>query len=1036
MIIGVFSLDHVIIWCFLSGSCDPLYRQQSPTPISSSSQTPSTAAAPPPRPPKKAELAGNPLNPPPQSGRDQISPSPPPDQRPETTPPPSLNPLNQFGDRRGLISANPDPPSGPTTPPPVPPGQSLEEQLQELQKQQHMQLQSLKQSVLDSEDVSSPQQQPVDGGVSANPMQPLLSHFQPAQGDPSPHSATPPVGQPSATLSLGFLPADGAGDQAAGGGGGGGDGSIVGGTHSETNQALLDLQLLLQPSSELDTPLQPGSESKEGAGFTMSLQPSVLDHRSEPVMGIRPLKPVHLQSQSVLPLDANPLVGSGDADLPPPMEPTPPSQLSPQQLSSLEGGIGGAPPHHLSENQPPTSISALPQGEDFAQTPRRSSVVLSGTFSAPQFSALMSGELFPEGGRDPAVNFPPPVSSSPAGGFNDNTMTITSISRPIPTPVLSPPMSPNQNQTLDSLEPEQDVESSVGTVLALPPGGVSDGVNSLYSRQNLQVASEVDEGLGSEQVDPLPASEPENQNETVESLSLVSSQSDLHSTLDSRIGSSTSLTADQVQSSVPLDITSLALQNFAAISPAVVSASIPSTLEFSHGLDTDLHALPQLSETSFHSIPVIGSSSLHTPPSMSPLSLDMGSRLGQAASNPIDHLQSLMASNRTLQQSVEEKNREIEQHKASIADQRTQLDNYKQQLLVLQQQVSHVSLQQQKQEQEKATASGQQAVLMQLLQQQQGMFSQQQAQIEKLSKVGDSHRKEVMEMEVKYKQALAVEQEKNSTLAGKITQQNLEMQRLHQQLQAGSQQQQMAQVHLYQYQTQIQERDKQLLAFRNQHKEIIQNLEQKYQQKVSQLVQQIQELQGEVKKAKSHQRQGPPLQPTAAKTPPHPPRLPAQQFSQAPRPSQQQFVSSQTPSTPMNNPQARQILVPSTTAPSAVAAATAIPSHLAQSQIPPALQPQAFQSHGPRGIFGQSSPSNPTNPQQMQNPLSPRPPGPPGAMLPQVAPPQASGGVKRNLLNRQPDNQGRAQAVDVGPQHSNFYLDPPRSRQYLSLLVR
>ena len=69
-------------------------------------------------------------------------------------------------------------------------------------------------------------------------------------------------------------------------------------------------------------------------------------------------------------------------------------------------------------------------------------------------------------------------------------------------------------------------------------------------------------------------------------------------------------------------------------------------------------------------------------------------------------------------------------------------------------------------------------------------------------------------------------------------------------------------MHLYQYQTQIQERDKQLIAFRNQLKEIIQNVEQKYQQKVSQLILQMQELQGELKKAKAHRQSLPvPIQP-------------------------------------------------------------------------------------------------------------------------------------------------------------------------------
>ena len=327
-----------------------------------------------------------------------------------------------------------------------------------------------------------------------------------------------------------------------------------------------------------------------------------------------------------------------------------------------------------------------------------------------------------------------------------------------------------------------------------------------------------------------------------------------------------------------------------------VAATIPPTSAL--GLDT---TLPYLSDIPYRPIPGIGSMTLHTPQSFSSISLDVGASPLTRSSNPDESLQALLASNTTLQLAVDEKTREVEQNRATVADQKSQLDNYKQQLLILQQQLGQVSLQQQKQEQEKATASGQQAVLMQLLQQQQGMFSQQQAQIEKLSKATDSNRREQMEAEMKYKQALVVEQEKNAGLTAQNFQQNQEMLRLQQQLQSSSQQQQMVQMHLYQYQTQIQERDKQLLAFRDQHKQIIQNLEQRYQQRVAQMLQQIQELQGELKKLKSQKRTRGPTsaQQQAGGVYKAASQMPAQQFqntSSATQMHNQQFV--QSPKTP------------------------------------------------------------------------------------------------------------------------------------------
>ena len=72
-----------------------------------------------------------------------------------------------------------------------------------------------------------------------------------------------------------------------------------------------------------------------------------------------------------------------------------------------------------------------------------------------------------------------------------------------------------------------------------------------------------------------------------------------------------------------------------------------------HGIDTDLQCL-HLSGLSLHPIPGIGSMSLQSPQSISSINLDLG--LIQL-SNTMEHLQALLASNRTLQLSLNEENK-------------------------------------------------------------------------------------------------------------------------------------------------------------------------------------------------------------------------------------------------------------------------------------------------------------------------------------------------------------------------------------------
>ncbi len=310
------------------------------------------------------------------------------------------------------------------------------------------------------------------------------------------------------------------------------------------------------------------------------------------------------------------------------------------------------------------------------------------------------------------------------------------------------------------------------------------------------------------------------------------------------------------------------------------------------------------------------------------------------------HLETQLAAQ---QATIQEQDSQIAMHKQEITDRRKQMDEQKQQILLLQQQLLQLGLQQRKQDQEKAAASDQQAALMQLLQQQQGMFSHQQAQIEKLSQIDESLRKEQHEVEVKYKQALATEIGQKASLQQQVLQGAQEVQRLSQQLQAQVQQTQAVQLQLHQFHAQLQERDQQLLAFRDQHRQIVQALDQRHQQKVAYLIQQMQELQGEVKKAREQQKlhlqqlQGVPLQhrasPAVQMRPQHP------LASQAP-PNILRPPTSVQPHAPMSHPPSVQSFEP-------------LPRNL-----PPPLQPTVSQPPG--GLQGLQAPPNLPPPIQPQ----------------------------------------------------------------------
>ena len=654
----------------------------------------------------------------------------------------------------------------------------------------------------------------------------------------------------------------------------------------DANQALVDLQLLLQPPGEdmskLVEPIQPEK---------LDLQDSQLGSAHQPHPPQRPAKPVHLQSEAVAPptLVAPPGNEGGDVI----------SIEGEGQREDLPTDSSELPVAHgelLTPVVPADGGGRMPSGGE-QLLPVGGQPQVEGGMQLFQ-GGLIEGEHPIEGEQRPIEGAPQlqpdilqPLDQSqlfvPPGGEmatpqTGSTLTTNSISRPIPAPVQSPPPPTSPDHT-----PPPAATLSVSP----PPLEVSPSSSIPPSVADMSTpGSAADPSV--HQPPPIPTSL---------AYSLTASEESTRTSL---------YPLDSITQHDPLPSVSTHLYESSTAVPghpgspphdqSMTHSLQSSEFNLSHGIDTNLSSLPQPSMMS--QLPSLAS----VPPSLT---------VPFSTSHTFGHDTQLAKMELLVEQQkeiVEKKTREVEEGRAQIADQKRQLDTYKQQVALLQQQLSQVSAQQQKQEQEKVTVSGQQAVLMQLLQQQQGMFSQQQAQLEVLSKASEDHHKQLQESEMKYRQALAVEQEQKSSLQNQVLQLNQEVQRLSHQLQGQSQQHQTAQMQVYQYHTQIQERDKQLVAFRDQHKDIVQKLEQKHQEKVVQLVQQIQELQLSLKKSREQQRTlqggmpqpirvvGPPVQfqqpPQTPRQPQPSPQLPQQQQSlpqQPPMPQQQQPLPQQ-----------------------------------------------------------------------------------------------------------------------------------------------
>ncbi len=1031
------------------------YRQRSPSP---------TPGAAPPRPPKKAELAGKPLPPDQQSlPLGQTIPTPnvmtQPDQIPTggVQPPPTAVSM-------AMVPPSPAVSIAMTSPPPQPSASSLDDQLRELQRTQQLQLQQL--------------------GQPPSSMEPATSQ---AENIPPPAQAAPAnqdVVTPAPVMNSEVLAPD-------------------------ANQALLDLQMLLQPPGEeitgLSEPIQPMRLDQSDSGENPSVQ--------LPPGPQRPIKPLHLQSQTIASPSPPPQpVDSAVSSLPtPPAAMISPTQLvSPAQgdvlpsaqtehaLPSLNTGglpqLGGVAPQEATptistapadlasvvngdqavvqgfseaaqsplvpQNQPykpmipfigegeqtplvqqhpqplvdkeqlppvqrdqPELLSFLTDMNSVIQPPSSGTVALApSTPPAATGGGNIAPSVVPQqgGGNIPPSPPPPGVSGT------DSTMTTNSISRPIPAPVQSPP-------PVQSIPPTRPFDDQLRggpppPPVSQPPAMAEQGgaipPHSFPHVPQQQPTADVQSSIQQQQQFIQPSSEqeiPEHSSLASTNLSRgdqeqPATQTTLYPTpkddsfvapppseishlheAESHLDGSGTHAAHPMPMHVEEQPTAQILAQ-STIHPAVSLPHPPSSLaelrsgslppsdfSLSHGIDTSLRDLPQPpTMPSFAPL-----TSLHTPlPGPASYTQDTTSH-AHSSTGPsvIAKLELLLEQQK---ETIEKKTRDIEEGRAQIADQKRQLESYKQQVALLQQQLSQITAQQQKQEQEKVTVSGQQAVLMQLLQQQQGMFSQQQTQLESLSKVSETHHQQLQETEMKYRQAITVEQEQKASLQNQVLQLNQEIQRLHGQVQSHSQQQQNTQMQVYQYHTQIQERDKQLLAFRDQHKEIVQKLEQKHQEKVQQLIQQIQELQLSLKKSREQQRAlqgGLPMPaginqqqqfqrlPQAQQQPVPVQQLPQQLVQPPPQPSSQQPQLSQgppqvpgTPTAMPPPPRQQPILQPSQPMPHTQQIASST-----QQPLPPTS------SGWPPGGLGRQGSSvyhsqPPVPPQQQMQPTQPQPP--------------------------------------------------------------
>ena len=938
----------------------------------------------------------------------------------------------------GMASPSPAVSIAMTSPPPQPSASSLEDQLRELQKTQQLQLQQLL-SPTDHGQLASPS---VDQAPSQADNIPPPSQTAPANQD---------VVNPASVMNSEMLAPD-------------------------ANQALLDLQMLLQPPGE------------EIAGLSEPIQPMRLDQadgQENPVVQPppapqRPVKPVHLQSQTIVSPSPPPQpVDSAVSSLPTPppnsatiltpiqlispaqgdVLPSATEEASPSLAMSNTGGLqqlGSVVPQEATPTVPISSTDpagmlnqvpfqgvgesvqpSLPQSQPYKpmipfggegeqqQTPvgqREEQLPLADREQLPpvqrdqpellSFLADMNTIIQPPASQ-PTVHIapsPPPVSAgggnvAPSaipqqGGGNiapsvipssppppvvagtDSTMTTNSISRPIPAPVQSPPPVQSVPPTLQPLDgqaqgpPPPVIQHREPPVMAeqgdtmLPasftPPQHQPTVSFQSSTQQQQQQQEFAQPLLEQEV-------PEHQMASQTTLYPMHKDDTLVPPPPSEIThlheASPHLDGSDTHAAHPIPVRVEEQPNVQTLAQSIIHPAVsmphpppnlphppssladlrtgslqPSDFSLSHGIDTNLRDLPQ--QAIISSLAPL--TSLHAP---LPTSYTTDHTHSDSGPSAIAKLELQLEQQKEI---VEKKTKEVEDGRAQVADQKRQLESYKQQVVLLQQQLSQLTAQQQKQEQEKVTVSGQQAVLMQLLQQQQGMFSQQQTQLESLSKVNEAHHKQLQETEMKYRQAVTVEQEQKSGLQNQVLQLNQEIQRLHSQLQSQSQQQQNTQMQVYQYHTQIQERDKQLLAFRDQHKEIVQKLEQKHQEKVQQLIQQIQELQMSLKKSREQQQalQGGlsmPMQPAGINQP-----VPLQQLPQQPLPPQ---PSSQQPQMSQGHP------------PQVPGTPTSVPPH--QQGILHPAQPMAH---------AQQRPPAPSLTSSTQQPLPPTSSGWPGGL--------------------------------------------------------
>ena len=938
---------------FLSRQSTSASDQAIPPPPPPSDQD--TSAHPPQRPPKKPELSGRPLPPEQQKLPPEISPAN----------EPASCVSGQF--HQPVSSAFQQPSSHPSgitssSSQPVASQPDMDQQLQELQRQHEIQMQQLKQSetttsqlpnltpLVPKEEVqpaphpqglpqdaieaqqliqqtmpatgdllapmrvehvplsddtkfhppADPSQNRLPEGLQTGTTQPQLppSNTEPQQQDLRTEEATRDLQQPRGHLQGDATPDAG----------------------PEVNQALLNLQMLLQPPEDIS---QPSSELLHPVHPHQFIEASSTAQETDdetsptlPAIPQRPLKPQHLQSKpkqhssfpgsssyasapgsqvstsrSEIPFSQPPFEQSSQRDVEPvapPLEsyrPTPP--LEGEQL---------APSHmQVPSNQPPPSIPEGTAGQSNSLIPNQEggnwSEELEGLPPQQGQIRLSSGFVpFGEVAPQPEKN-----ANLPSSFVAENTVTVDSFSRPIPavpSPMHSEPMNgipdvqskpPDDSVPFQSQDKDTSIPEPREAMLFAPP---SKSLPTPY------------ESLPPSQVPP-PAAEPSPVASSTITSPTTSSQErfeQLAADAFAGLTSGSMAVTSAVMTSSLTDVTqvSVAISSNSEIIPELELASLkqeqlqPSmslpiqassitsceTPAVSLGLEP-LHTLDSTTiDTNLASLPISvyqpTAAPFTVPLSVPPVPQELSAPLPDLQSANTAHFESLLS---TQQDTIHEKSRQLEEQKQKINNQRTQIEDQKKQILVLHQQVAQLSMLQQKQEQEKATASGQQAVLMQLLQQQQGMFSQQQQHIEKLSEMGESHRKEQLELEINYKQTLAVEQEQKSTLQKQVMEQSQEIQKLTQQLQSQAQQYQNLQLQLHQYTTQIQERDKQLTAFRDQHKQIVQTLDQRHQQKVGQLMEHIQKLQAEVKRNRVELQRlqslggglPPPLQPVQAR---------------------------------------------------------------------------------------------------------------------------------------------------------------------------